>query len=59
MTQHKVWCVAVKDMVVVKSEVSHEDPIPKLHIKSCSRASTCAMKGTVFCEIGKTLEGRW
>lgn len=59
MIQRKVWCTAVKDMVQVKGEISHENPLPKLNIEHCARESTCLMKGTVFCQIGKSLEGRW
>lgn len=59
MIQRKVWCTAVKDMVPMKGDVTHKNPLPKLTIKHCSRESTCLMKGTVFCQIGKMLEGRW
>lgn len=67
MSQRKVWCVAVKDMVPMKAEASiikngrslQSYTLKKLTIQHCARESTCLMKGTVFCQIGKTLEGRW
>jgi hypothetical protein len=59
MTQRKVWCTAVKDMVPVKGEISHKNPLPKLTVEHCSRESTCIMKGTEFCQVGKTLTGQW
>jgi len=65
--KRKVWCVAVKDMVEMKTETSivkdgrsvQSYTLKNLTIQGCTRESTCLMKGTVFCQIGKTLTGRW
>ena len=59
MSQRKVWCEALGEMVLVRGAITGDNPLLKLHVGYCYREKKCEMKNKALCQIGKTLEGRW